>query len=592
MPAQCQRWPRLPVDQLRRRFKTPLLGRLRLIYADQIQQYEQSLDRGEQAFSDLLLFARQQSNQLRQVMVQIGDSDIDMRAFRQRVGLFSLLAESGDRVLEEVRNARAINDAQPIPDYETARSIMAEALSQWAQQLADMAGQYERWSQQSDLSPQVRQFVGNAATEYVRVAQQLAEASEPLRQLPPIELATIGRQLSTGEAAVVIGPERAAVIPSQQLLPQVTRGGALTFDRRFRGEQLISSTIRSLMVPRMPMVVFVHNESNSLLRRQPDQADLLGVASLLNVSRFDVREWIVSESQRPEPDPQQRAVWIVMPPTSRSSLSIGKRERELLEAARTLIAEGEPVLLNVYPSLLPSFNQPDPWAEIAASMGVEAQTDRVVFERLDLGGESDEPVIERSQVIEDFYCNSPICRAVHGQRLVLPLPVPVRPNPDDSPGASYTTIASIDGARNRWLEREWSVDDEKLNPPKRGDRMFQPVPVVIAIDRRTTDSGSAQRMIVAGSGAWLMSYLADAAEPLGGGRMALRNPGNQELLLASVAWLAHMDELIAPSAVSQQVARLDGVTRRVWLRWFLITAVGAPVGCLVLAGIVFAVRRI
>lgn len=567
-----------------------LLGRLRLIYADEISQYDAALDEGEAAFERLTLFAQQQSRQLGQVLQQVAASGIDVRDFEQRVGLFSLLAEQGGKVLEEVDKARAVHDAQPIADYETARSILAEALSQWTHQLVELAAQYEQWAQSRSVAAELRAYLQQATIEYTQLAQDLATAADPLRHLSPIELAAIGRQLKNGEAAVVVGPDAAAVIPSAQLLPRVSRGGALAFDRRFRGEQLISATIRSLLVPNMPIVVFVHNEPQSMLRRQPKQADLLGVATLLDISRFEVREWIVGEAEPPEPRTGQNAVWIIIPPSSRQSLNTSRRELELVETAARLIERGEPVLLNVYPSLLPGFNQPDPWAQVTARLGVEADTGAVIVERFDLGeGQSQ---IERAQVVQYFWADHRICEAVHGQQTFLPLPVPLQLKAEAMPTGRRMALATIDPAPNRWREQDWAVDPEKLDEPTRDQRFFDPQPIIVAGQRPHPDQSGVQRFVVVGSVGWLMSYAADAVTPLGGGRVALTNPGNQELLLASVAWLADMDELIAPSAVSQQVARLDGITRPVWLRWFAIAAVGAPIMCLVLGGLVWTLRRI
>ena len=160
--------------------------------------------------------------------------------------------------------------------------------------------------------------------EYDRMAGELAIAADPLAQLPPLELASIGRQLQSGEAAVIIGPDRSAVIRSDQLFPKLNLRemgqGAVAFDRRFRGEQVISAAIRSLLIDQMPMVVFVHGEDSSMLRADAQHADLVGVASLLETYRFDVRQWRVGEDDRPVPRRDQRAVWIIVPPTRLSRI--------------------------------------------------------------------------------------------------------------------------------------------------------------------------------------------------------------------------------------------------------------------------------
>ncbi len=126
---------------------------------------------------------------------------------------------------------------------------------------------------------------------------------------------------------------------------------------------------------------------------------------------------------------------------------------------------------------------------------------------------------------------------------------------------------------------------------ERGEAIEEAVPIAVAVERRDPLDEGRQRFLLVGSGAWLFSYVADAVTDLGGGQVALTNPGNQELLLAAVSWLAGMDELIAPSPVSRQVARLDGIEARDAVQWGLVTVVGAPLGWLSLGMMVWLVRR-
>lgn len=568
-----------------------LLGRLRLIYAREIEMYDSALDDGSQSFEELTIFAQQQSRLLGAVLQRLAAAQIDVRDFQQRVGMFTLLAEQGDQVLAEVRKSRAVNDAQPIADYEVARSILAEALSQWAHQISELAAQYQSWSQQNGLDDELRNYLKQSSQEYAAVAQRMAESADPLRHLPPIELAVIGQQLKTGEAVIIVGPKSAAVIPSQQFLPRVTEPTAnrLTFDRRFRGEQLLSATIRSLLVDHMPMVVFVHNEPQSLMRRDPKNTDLLGVATLLSLSRFEIREWIVADGEPPQPAPRQKVVWVVVPTSARQGLQTSRREQQLIDAATDLVMNGQSVLLNVYPSLLPGFNQPDPWAKLAERMHVKANTGGIVVDEI-LQSEGPRQ-INRTQVVQNYYNDNDISRAVHGEQTMFPLAVPLEPMSTEGTKVTISVVAEIDPATNRWIESDWSVDESRIDEPTREQRYFHPVPVVVAVAKPGQREFGQQRFIVAGSTSWLMTAITDAMIPIGGDRAILANPGNQELLLASVAWLADMPELISPSAVSQQVARLDGISRGVWLRWFLYMSVGVPLGCLACAMGMWFIRR-
>ena len=89
----------------------------------------------------------------------------------------------------------------------------------------------------------------------------------------------------------------------------------------------------------------------------------------------------------------------------------------------------------------------------------------------------------------------------------------------------------------------------------------------------------------------MLTYIADAVTGLGGERYALLNPGNHELILASVAWLAGMDDLIAQSPAGQEVARLGEIGDAASQRWFWLIVVVMPASCLLAGALVWMVRR-
>ena len=49
------------------------------------------------------------------------------------------------------------------------------------------------------------------------------------------------------------------------------------------------------------------------------------------------------------------------------------------------------------------------------------------------------------------------------------------------------------------------------------------------------------------------------AGSLGDQRLVLANPGNRELALSGVAWLAGLDELVATGSSGREVSRFQGV---------------------------------
>lgn len=570
-----------------------LLGRLRSLEGDRIAAYESALDDGVAAFRELQLFAQRQAGQLQTLRGSITPTAPARQTVEQQLALMSLMADEGGQVLDLVASARRISDEQPIPDYETARSVLGAALSQWADELLESALAFGEWTSDPDAPPVLGRFASTAQDEYRRFAGELARAADPLVTLEPLELARIGRRLAQGEVGLVIGPDRATVIPTEQLFPSVSAresaGGAVTFDRRFRGEQIISAAIRSLLIESLPAVVFVHAEDASMLRERGQRMDLVGAQALLESARIETAEWNPARGERPARPPDEPTVWIIIPPTQRQGLELSANERALLRTAEQLIEEGEPVILNLYPSLRPRYDQADPWTVAAAQLGVEADTAQVLVETVQL--EPNRHQYQLAQTLRDFSVDHPIGAAVNGQQAAFVFPLPVRPKAD-SAGASVSVLASIEPELNRWLDDEWSSRiGAETAEPIRGPGLDGPMPLVAAVERRSPEGAGLQRALVVGSGGWLLSRNIDAITPLGEGRVVLTNPGNQELLISSVYWLAGFDDLIAASPISRQAARLHDIDRDATIRWAVISTLIVPAVILLIGLGVWFVRR-
>ena len=199
-----------------------LLGRLRALEADRVAAYESALDAGVESFRELQLFAQRQAGQLQSLRGAMPQASSARQTIEQALALMSLMADEGGQVLDLVRDARQVADEQPIPDYETARSILGAALSQWADELLESSLAFSNWMADPQSPEVLRQFAASARDEYQRFANELARAADPLLTLEPLELARIGRRLAQGEVGLVIGPDQATVIPTEQLFPSIS----------------------------------------------------------------------------------------------------------------------------------------------------------------------------------------------------------------------------------------------------------------------------------------------------------------------------------------------------------------------------------
>jgi len=88
----------------------------------------------------------------------------------------------------------------------------------------------------------------------------------------------------------------------------------------------------------------------------------------------------------------------------------------------------------------------------------------------------------------------------------------------------------------------------------------------------------------------LLSWAADRASQSSDGQVTMANPGNSEFLLASVAWLAGLDDWIAASPIGQQSSRIEGLTASMYTVWLFVLVLGVPVLILSISGIA-SVRR-
>jgi hypothetical protein len=152
-------------------------------------------------------------------------------------------------------------------------------------------------------------------------------------------------------------------------------------------------------------------------------------------------------------------------------------------------------------------------------------------------------------------------------------------------------IAAIAPKPDRWLDKDWAANLKK--PEASGDRepLKQVVAIAVATQRPSPRGHASQRLVLVGSGSWLMSFVADVERPVGGGRIARVNPGNYEMMFASAFWLAGMDELIAASPTSQEVQPLQNISAGAQKFWRLVAALALPLACVTLGAAVWVMRR-
>jgi ABC-2 type transport system permease protein len=568
-----------------------LLTRLRTVYRDEVVAYEDAIDGARIAYGDLVDFAVEVLPSIRALIAQLpADDPIAKEVTTLARALTRLPADSGELETFIDKGLRA-DGARPIPDHEGVRTALQTTLEFWSDQLIATARLLQQWSSSNGLPLEVRRWAQQSGPGFNTIATELAMSADLLDRLEPLALSEASRAIQGGEAAIVIAPDSgAAVIPAWQLFPRRTLDagdGTVRLDRRFRGEEVLSGAIRSLQMDLRPWVVFVHSEEQRLLQPTQNGNDLFALSDALRAARFEVEEWNVNGGDRPIPPSNVRPVWVVIPPLSREGLEISQREQALLRATGTLIEQGEPVLLSLGRSILPVLGRPDPWVDIAASLGVQPDTTRVILERIAVDETSFESQQWQKMPAPISTVDHPLAEAVGTQALMILEPISL----GASDSKAVKALWAVEPGPTRWLEEDWrsEIIERRAEIPEEA-RFTEPQPVVVAVEFERAD-GTNQRAMVVGGVGWLVSAVADLTRSLGGERQVLEAPGNRALLLAGTAWLASLDELVPSSGAIASTSRIEGLSPVVRTVCGILLLGVMPIGLFVVGGFVVFSRR-
>ena len=511
--------------------------------------------------------------------------------------VLSTLAEEGGAFTEFMDDSLRSTSERPLPNWRLVRASLAANNGKYADELEQLSDVFRRWTVNPGVPMVVRNWARDAGVDVEAVAADLRATAtdlESLELLHPLTVAVLAESMLVGDVAILTGPAGSTVIPGWQLFPATAVTGAsdravIGFDRRFQGEEMLAGAIRALRTGRMPRVVVVHGEDRSMLRSREDGLEVASIADALRTARYDVEEWIPGRTERPVPDLDRKTVWFVVPPLQRSGLEYGEAERSLLDATASLIADGQPVMVTVARSMLPLVGQPDPWATIAADFGVEIDTGAVVFEWAPEIGEAG--AVRTWQTVTpvggDLAPSHPVAAALRGKQLLASHVTPIRPLAEES---NLSIVAEVGPGPLRWIERDWRGDGAGLTGPPAEGMMDAVVPLAVALERTDAD-GEDQRLMIVGTGGWALSAIVNEAATLGGDRVVLANPGNRELALSGIAWLAGLDDLVATAASGREVARFQGVTGTARAVWAVVLLLVLGLGPLVLGAAVWSVRR-
>lgn len=537
--------------------------------------------------------------QIRDAITPTTQTDANNRAvFEQRAAIIRVFARDTLKQGEQIQSqllTHLDNQTTEIFPFDTFAQPVEKSLAQLMNQLDDLSVQVDAFANAKELDPAPRAVASPLTRVIESLRDRAAIAHDRITRLAPVDALRVGRALETGEALLVIGSasqgvaavDLDALLPSSVALERAGVSAAGVIGPR--AQELIASAIAQLVAPVQPILVFVHGgRPNELL----GTSDLFTkTAEKLASKGIDTLEWAAIESPAPpdlellDPLGNRPVVFAVISVDSsagsgESGLSGAKRATEMGKIIAQLLAQGESMMISLSPSIFPSSNIPDPITSAIAPFGIIPDAGRVVMhDKIGTVGRVADPVTRAVPLDQDH----PLAHAMSGLSTVLPWSIPLSIKPVDQ--VQSAPIIELKADNETWAETNW-LGLWRTPPQSRHLMRDQPVynPQTDAQADPTTNSwilaaaaqrdlaGTQQRLVVIGSNGWSTDSIIANTEQLVDGRVLTRWPGNLTLLDSSIAWLAHMDDLIGQSTQARPIATINNLDARQYalLRWILL----------------------
>lgn len=461
--------------------------------------------------------------------------------------------------------------------------------------------------------PETQQTAREAQNSLAAMVQQVPaffqtvkRETDPLLSIvPPLRYEEARAILNDHPCVLLTSGSDARVIPANLLFRGTGDTASSQINDLFVGEEQLTGALISIQLEPAPLVVFIR--SNIGLRAVSitgsEQQRIEGVydevTKRLLAMDFEVAEWPDPVNTDPPPLREgQRAVWITMPyfrPDVNRSTSLDNTNKDTVAAFLTeRLSKGDAAMVMLYangdtaPRLVDA--PPDTLAELLATFGIDAQLyqSAVQLQSEDEDGENRQYT---NQFIVNNWPTSPIVGdALNGINTFFNYPIPIKLT--SKQGVTQTPLVEL--AAPVLHVQEAAAD------PKTG--VFNPEPdserdqVLIGAAVEKDDA----RLVTLGSATWAMDeVLSLAALPDGtvGPDLADREgarilyPGNSDLFINSICWLAHEEALIAASPRTQDIRRIQPMSTGALQTTRVLLWAGMPAVILVLGIGVGLMRR-
>ena len=516
-----------------------------------------------------------------------------------------------DELFKTLNDSVAAKLKSTMPHYDAIRRELATKLSGFQIQFAKTGQSLNAYADKSTTPDSIKEQLLTLAESFNKTQNDLKQAHADLIKVESIAGYNELRQRlilpardRPANSVVIMSPAKAYALElngdifvDAQTSRAVTQA---TKKRRFQGEERITGTLISMQLDQPPLVVFITVGQATPWSHNAPTKRYTNVRDRLLRMNFEVKTWnpslkSVATSGGPQSVPPptpidgQKTVWVLIPPDPASNdravmmSSVVQNQIARHLDKRLKAGDGAMIMMSASPSAA-MFADANPFVPLVRNYGVTPRLQKIVLREVHVaqGQTQFAGNLETNEWPEKLTMSSTI-NGIPGSFFM--------PSPLELGGTDTKTwpVAHITG--NDIFVTDFSNPEQK---PKRDPKTAKDRYIIGAAVEKDQ-----ARLIVITDKVWASDALTTAGE-IGGGVQAYatinhgapaRWPANTELFVNGVSWLSHLDDLIAPSARTQDVPRIKPITKEARGALLWIVVVGLPAVIMFLGVGVWQVRR-
>jgi len=566
-------------------------------YADKLKPMETAVNRGTEALEEVKKQHTAQIAEVSKLLKNPAVGEGDAVTFAQRLtNELTRLANEVEQAKEDIKTY--LGGGGRLPSFTKARDQVAAMLTERTKIYGVAIAGFERATAAQDTPSPVKEAFLTLVPQFKASQKTIADALTVIQGAAPVdEYDQLSTQFSSGQNTVaILAPKQVRVVPLVEMFRESAQRRAGNDDEAqpeldFLGEERITGTLIAMSLKNPPLVVFVFGSQPALGPGGQYQQ----IADRLQKLGLKVDQWTPSprpgpmgQMIPPGPPPKgeegQRLVWIVLPfdPPNRFN-PMGGGGEQIVPVITERVATGDSAIFMLGYSPVASMGGADPLLQMIEPWGITPHLDRIVLQEVAVDARRKRPTAQHA--ISEWPANLPITVPLSGLAGVVSeygLPMEIKSNKET--GVEVSPLIVVRGS-GLWAEKnlQQGGNEIKLDPAMAAESF-----IIGAASQSKTG-----RIIVIGDPGWATDRVVNLGQ-LGEGTAPLTGavfPANAELFVNGVLWLSNLDTLIAASAHTQDIRRVDSLSPGSYkaLRWALLA--GIPIAILLAGTGVWLVRR-